>query len=249
MANLVNILAMPSWFDPWGVLAICAVVIIIAIAVIVLCVVKDKDKSKKTDEQAKETNETKNDVVTEQSDEKYESANGADNQSQQPAYAEEKEDLNKQSSESGAKSTEKQKVADKKPANKTASKTTATKTADKKTANKTTATKTTTTKTTTTASKTTTANKTTATATKTTAAAATAKVADDKPSIKKYHISKRKEDGSWQVKMAGGSKAIKLFETQAEAIAYAKKLADNQEASIVIHKEDGSFRRLNYNNK
>lgn len=70
-----------------------------------------------------------------------------------------------------------------------------------------------------------------------------------KPSTKTYHISKRKADNKWQVKMAGGSRAIKLFNTQAEAIDFAKKLAESQEARIVIHKEDGSFRRLTYHNK
>lgn len=64
--------------------------------------------------------------------------------------------------------------------------------------------------------------------------------------VKTYHISKRKDDNRWQVKAAGGAKAIKLFFTQAEAIDFAKKLAESQEARIVIHKEDGSFRRLNY---
>ncbi len=72
---------------------------------------------------------------------------------------------------------------------------------------------------------------------------------EKKASTKTYHISKRKDDGKWQVKFAGGSKAIKLFDTQAEAIDYAKVLADNQEGKIVIHKEDGSFRRLTYGNK
>lgn len=67
-----------------------------------------------------------------------------------------------------------------------------------------------------------------------------------KTPVKTYHISKRKDDNKWQVKAAGGSKAIKLFFTQAEAIEFAKKLAESQEARIVIHKEDGSFRRLNY---
>ena len=68
-------------------------------------------------------------------------------------------------------------------------------------------------------------------------------------SNKTYHVSKRKSDGRWQVKMAGGSRAIKLFFTQLEAIDFAKKLAENQEAKIVIHKEDGTFRRLTYHNK
>ncbi len=63
---------------------------------------------------------------------------------------------------------------------------------------------------------------------------------------KTYHISKRKDDNKWQVKAAGGNKALKLFNTQAEAIEYAKETAKNQDARIVIHKEDGSFRRLTY---
>lgn len=63
---------------------------------------------------------------------------------------------------------------------------------------------------------------------------------------KVYHISKRKADNRWQIKAAGGAKAIKLFNTQAEAIDYGKQLAENQDARIMIHKEDGSFRKLTY---
>lgn len=66
-------------------------------------------------------------------------------------------------------------------------------------------------------------------------------------SNKIYHISKRKEDDMWQVKFAKGQKAIKLFKTQAEAIAYAKQLANNQDGSISIHKVDGKTRKQNYN--
>lgn len=60
-----------------------------------------------------------------------------------------------------------------------------------------------------------------------------------------YHISKR-DDGKWQVKFAGGQKAIKLFDTQAKAIEFAKELADSQEGSIQIHKVDGKIRKQNY---
>lgn len=70
-----------------------------------------------------------------------------------------------------------------------------------------------------------------------------------RPANKVYHIAKRKADGKWQVKIAGGAKAIKLFNTQLEAIDFAKKLAENQEPKIVIHKEDGTFRRLTYHKK
>lgn len=63
---------------------------------------------------------------------------------------------------------------------------------------------------------------------------------------KVYHISKRKEDGKWQIKAEGGAKAIKLFATQAEALEYGKQLALNQDARIILHKLDGSFRKLSY---
>ncbi|MFA6738838.1 MAG: DUF2188 domain-containing protein [Bacilli bacterium] len=60
-----------------------------------------------------------------------------------------------------------------------------------------------------------------------------------------YHISLR-EDGKWQVKRGAAEKALKLFETQKEAIDYAKSVADNQETSIVIHKKDGKIRKQKY---
>lgn len=61
-----------------------------------------------------------------------------------------------------------------------------------------------------------------------------------------YHISKRQKDRKWQVKAEGDERAVKLFWTQEEAIDYAKELAGNVEGRIVIHKEDGSFRKLTY---
>lgn len=70
-----------------------------------------------------------------------------------------------------------------------------------------------------------------------------------KPASKVYHISKRKDDNKWQVKAQGADKALKLFLTQEEAIEFAKKTAGNQEARIVIHKADGSFRSLTYKKK
>lgn len=66
-----------------------------------------------------------------------------------------------------------------------------------------------------------------------------------KPAVKNYHVARR-QDGKWQVKFAKGEKAIKLFDTQEEAIAYAKKLAANQDGRITIHKKDGSIRKQKY---
>ena len=57
-----------------------------------------------------------------------------------------------------------------------------------------------------------------------------------------YHISRR-EDKMWQVKFANGKKAIKLFNTQAEAIVFAKQLAKSQEGSIRVHSLKGRIRK------
>ena len=54
-----------------------------------------------------------------------------------------------------------------------------------------------------------------------------------------YHVAKR-EDGKWQVKYAGGEKAIKLFDTQKEAMEYTKKMAANQGGSVLLHNSKGA---------
>jgi hypothetical protein len=59
-----------------------------------------------------------------------------------------------------------------------------------------------------------------------------------------YHISRSKfVSRSWQVKLAGGEKAIKIFPTQAEAINFAKGLVRSQGGSIRIHSMKGQLRK------
>ena len=76
---------------------------------------------------------------------------------------------------------------------------------------------------------------------------------EEKPTRKStkkiYHVSLRKDDGKWQVKYGGGKKAIKLFNTQAEAIKFAESRADSQEGHISIHKKDGKIRKQDYSKK
>ena len=70
----------------------------------------------------------------------------------------------------------------------------------------------------------------------------------DKEEVKRpknYHISLR-DDGKWQVKLQKGTKPLKLFDTQAEAIAFAKEKAKNQEGTITIHKVNGQIRKQKY---
>ncbi|MDR3282243.1 MAG: DUF2188 domain-containing protein [Candidatus Methanoplasma sp.] len=65
---------------------------------------------------------------------------------------------------------------------------------------------------------------------------------DDKPKV--WHITKREEDGKWQVKAEGNEKATKLFRTKAEAEDYVKELKNNNEGSrVVSHKKTGEFQK------
>lgn len=71
------------------------------------------------------------------------------------------------------------------------------------------------------------------------------KPAAKKPEPKKeatrtYHVVKRPEDGKWEVKFAGGQKAIKLFDTQKEALEYSKVMAKNQGGSMLVHNSKGA---------
>ncbi len=55
-----------------------------------------------------------------------------------------------------------------------------------------------------------------------------------------YHVSKRESDGMWQVKYAGGEKAIKLFKTKVEAVEYTQKMAENQGGVMLKHNSKGA---------
>lgn len=58
-----------------------------------------------------------------------------------------------------------------------------------------------------------------------------------------YHISQRKELNKWQVKKNQANKAVKLFDTQKEAIEYAEALARSQGGSIRVHGVSGKIRK------
>jgi len=50
-------------------------------------------------------------------------------------------------------------------------------------------------------------------------------------------------DGGWQVKKAKAKKALKRFDTKAEAEKYAKQVAKNQDSSVVRQKKDGKIQK------
>lgn len=64
-----------------------------------------------------------------------------------------------------------------------------------------------------------------------------------KDGARTYHIARHLISGKWQVKLANGEKAIKLFDTQKEAIDYAKGLVKTQGGSIRIHSKVGKIRK------
>ena len=49
-------------------------------------------------------------------------------------------------------------------------------------------------------------------------------------------------NGQWQVKRQGAEKATKNFETQKQAIDYARSIAIKQQSEFVIHGRDGRIR-------
>ena len=64
-----------------------------------------------------------------------------------------------------------------------------------------------------------------------------------KDGARTYHISRHLLSQQWQVKLAHGEKAIKLFATQAEAIRFAKDLVKTQGGSIRVHSLKGKIRK------
>lgn len=62
----------------------------------------------------------------------------------------------------------------------------------------------------------------------------------DKEYDRIYHIMKRAKDDRWIVKIAQSRKAIKIFDTQKEAIAYAEVLASNNNGVVRIFASKGA---------
>ena len=58
-----------------------------------------------------------------------------------------------------------------------------------------------------------------------------------------YHISRHKQDDRWQVKFANGKRALKVTNTQAEAIVYAKQLIKANGGSLRVHSVKGRIRK------
>jgi Uncharacterized protein conserved in bacteria (DUF2188). len=60
---------------------------------------------------------------------------------------------------------------------------------------------------------------------------------------KNQHVVKN--DDQWGVRSEGNSKITKKFDTQRQAIDYAKSVAQNQRSEVLIHGKDGKIRERN----
>ena len=49
----------------------------------------------------------------------------------------------------------------------------------------------------------------------------------------------------WAVKRSGAQKATRVYQTQGEAVAAARKIAVNQKVELIIHGKDGKIRAKN----
>ncbi len=66
-----------------------------------------------------------------------------------------------------------------------------------------------------------------------------------KTGTKIYHVSKHHPTNKWQVKLEGGKKAIKTFDTQREAQAYANDLIESNhgKGALKLHSRKGTIRK------
>jgi uncharacterized protein YdaT len=59
-------------------------------------------------------------------------------------------------------------------------------------------------------------------------------------SKKSQHVVPNQK-GGWSVRKSGSSRATRVFDTQKEAIEYAKDLAKKEQSEIYIHRRDGTI--------
>ncbi|PIX54859.1 MAG: hypothetical protein COZ50_05790 [Zetaproteobacteria bacterium CG_4_10_14_3_um_filter_54_28] len=57
---------------------------------------------------------------------------------------------------------------------------------------------------------------------------------------KSHHVVPN-PDGGWDVKVSGGERAIKHFETKQPAVDSARRISQNQGSELVIHNKDSKI--------
>lgn len=61
--------------------------------------------------------------------------------------------------------------------------------------------------------------------------------------LRVYHVSRTADKTRWQVKLSDSNKIIKTFDTQKEAIDYAKRVAKLYGCSYQVHSKEGKLRK------
>ena len=70
-----------------------------------------------------------------------------------------------------------------------------------------------------------------------------AKKETEKKAPVKYTVKYDKEKGDWIIAKTDVDRAIRRVKTKEEALKVAKQLAENQDASLIVHKKDGKFQK------
>ncbi len=60
---------------------------------------------------------------------------------------------------------------------------------------------------------------------------------------KQYRISYDKEQRMWLIKKDGAKRVIRKTATKTEAVEIAKRMCNNQDLNLVVHKKDGKFQK------
>ena len=60
-----------------------------------------------------------------------------------------------------------------------------------------------------------------------------------------YHVVASSSNGGWAVIKTGASRALKKFDTKAEAVSYAKALSKSKKTILYVHRKDGAIQKRN----
>lgn len=67
-------------------------------------------------------------------------------------------------------------------------------------------------------------------------------MAEEKRNTGKTYVLSKRADGKWALKYTGGERVIKCFDTQAEALEFTKKRAENNDRAVVVKASKGKFK-------
>ena len=66
-------------------------------------------------------------------------------------------------------------------------------------------------------------------------------MADGGTALKKSQHVVSNPNGGWSVLRSGASRATRVFDNQADAVSYAKMLAEKEGTELYVHRRDGTI--------